>query len=52
MKRIAAVLGMVGALGMVVMPGGASAQIAKNVAAKSPRGPADEIGTLNMMTAA
>jgi hypothetical protein len=29
---------------------GAQAQIAKNVAAKSPWGAADEIGTLNMMT--
>ena len=29
---------------------GAQAQIAKNVAAKSPWGPNDEIGTLNMMT--
>lgn len=29
---------------------GVQAQIAKNVAAKSPWGPADEIGTLNMMT--
>jgi kynurenine formamidase len=29
---------------------GAQAQIAKNVAAKSPWGPSDEIGTLNMMT--
>lgn len=29
---------------------GVHAQIAKNVAAKSPWGPADEIGTLNMMT--
>ena len=29
---------------------GAHAQIAENVAAKSPWGPADEIGTLNMMT--
>lgn len=31
---------------------GAHAQIAKNAAARSPWGPADEIGTLNMMTEA
>lgn len=39
---------------VVLMMGsvGAHAQIAKNEAAKSPWGPADEIGTLNMMTEA
>ncbi len=46
----AAVLGLVGVAVLAVMPGTADAQIAKNVAAKSPWGPADEIGTLNMMT--
>lgn len=35
---------------LVIGSVGAHAQIAKNVAAKSPWGPADEIGTLNMMT--
>jgi kynurenine formamidase len=35
---------------LVVWSAGAQAQIAKNEAAKSPWGPADEIGTLNMMT--
>jgi kynurenine formamidase len=40
------------ALAIGVAPGPAAAQIAKNVAAKSPWGPGDEIGTLNMMTEA
>ncbi len=35
---------------LVIGSVGAHAQIAENVAAKSPWGPADEIGTLNMMT--
>jgi kynurenine formamidase len=48
MKQIVAVLGLVAV--MVVASGEAGAQIAKNAAAKSPWGPADEIGTLNMMT--
>jgi kynurenine formamidase len=51
MKRLLAATGMTCAL--VVLLGssaGVQAQIAKNVAAKSPWGPADEIGTLNMMT--
>ena len=47
---IVAVLGLVGVIGLAVAPTEADAQIAKNVAAKSPWGPADEIGTLNMMT--
>ena len=47
---IVAVALLVGVLGLAVAPGEANAQIAKNVAAKSPWGPADEIGTLNMMT--
>lgn len=50
MKSTIAVLGLVGAVGIAVASGQAIAQIAKNVAAKSPWGPADEIGTLNMMT--
>ncbi|MDQ3259509.1 MAG: cyclase family protein [Pseudomonadota bacterium] len=50
MTSIAAVLGLVSALGLALMPGEADAQIAKNVAAKSPYGASDEIGTLNMMT--
>jgi kynurenine formamidase len=50
MKPMIAVLGLVGVVGLAVTPGEAGAQIAKNVAAKSPWGPADEIGTLNMMT--
>ena len=50
MTWIVAVFGLVGVMGFAVAPGAAVAQIAKNVAAKSPWGPADEIGTLNMMT--
>ena len=50
MKPIVTVLGLVVMVGCAVATGEAVAQIAKNVAAKSPWGPADEIGTLNMMT--
>jgi kynurenine formamidase len=50
MTPIVAVLGLIGVVALAVAPGEADAQIAKNVAAKSPWGPADEIGTLNMMT--
>ena len=50
MTPIVAVLGLVGMIGLAVAATEADAQIAKNVAAKSPWGPADEIGTLNMMT--
>ena len=50
MKSMIAVLALVGTVGLAVTSGQAVAQIAKNVAAKSPWGPADEIGTLNMMT--
>ena len=50
MTPMVAVLGMVGVAALAAAPGPAVAQIAKNVAAKSPWGPADEIGTLNMMT--
>ena len=49
-KSIVATLGIVGAMALAVAPGQAAEPIARNVAAKSPWGPADEIGTLNMMT--
>ena len=49
-RSITALLSFVIATGIALLPGEASAQIAKNVAAKSPWGPKDEIGTLNMMT--
>lgn len=50
MKPMIAALGLVGLMGIAAAPGETFAQIAKNEAAKSPWGPADEIGTLNMMT--
>ena len=51
MKRLLARTGIVCAVVVLVVgSAGVQAQIAKNVAAKSPWGPADEIGTLNMMT--
>jgi kynurenine formamidase len=50
MKPMFAVLGFVGVMGAALASGEALAQIAKNAAAKSPWGPSDEIGTLNMMT--
>jgi kynurenine formamidase len=50
MKPAMNVLKVVGALALVLASGAAFGQIAKNVAGKSPWGPADEIGTLNMMT--
>ena len=51
MKRLLAKAGVIGAVVMLVVgSAGVQAQIAKNVAAKSPWGPGDEIGTLNMMT--
>jgi kynurenine formamidase len=50
MKSTIAAFGLVGAVGLAVASGQAVGQIAKNVAAKSPWGAADEIGTLNMMT--
>ncbi|MGI9332975.1 MAG: cyclase family protein [Gammaproteobacteria bacterium] len=40
----------IGIIALTIAHGGACAQIAKNTAAKSPWGPDDEIGTLNMMT--
>jgi len=51
MKRLTASTTLACAfLALVLGSSGAEAQIAKNVAAKSPWGPDDEIGTLNMMT--
>ncbi len=50
MKSTITVLGLVSALGLAVVSGPAVADIAKNEAAKSPWGPADEIGALNMMS--
>jgi kynurenine formamidase len=51
MKQLLAKIGIIGAA-IVLAVGSANvqAQIAKNEAQKSPWGPADEIGTLNMMT--
>lgn len=51
MKRLVAEMGILWAV-VVLVVGSATvqAQIAKNIAQKSPWGPADEIGTLNMMT--
>jgi len=49
-KLLVAAFGLAAATGLALTSGNATAQIAKNVAAKSPWGPADEIGTLNMMT--
>ena len=48
-RLVGATLALAGVMGLGLAPGGATAQIAKNVAAKSPWGPNDEIGTLNMM---
>jgi kynurenine formamidase len=51
MKRLLAETGIVCAVVVLLASSaGVQAQIAKNVAAKSPWGPTDEIGTLNMMT--
>jgi kynurenine formamidase len=50
MRQMVATLGIVGVVILLAAPGGAGAQVAKNMAAQSPWGPADEIGTLNMMT--
>jgi kynurenine formamidase len=51
MKRLLARTGLICAFVVLVFgSAGVQAQIAKNVAAKSPWGSADEIGTLNMMT--
>jgi kynurenine formamidase len=50
MRATVAVVGLMAMAGLAMAPAPAGAQIAKNVAAKSPWGPTDEIGTLNMMT--
>jgi kynurenine formamidase len=50
MTSVVAAVVLLVAFGFAVAPKEAAAQIAKNVAAKSPWGPTDEIGTLNMMT--
>lgn len=50
MNRTIAALALVCAANLGAGIESGSAQIAKNVAAKSPWGPTDEIGTLNMMT--
>ena len=51
MKRLSAETGILcGVVVLVVGSANVQAQIAKNEAQKSPWGPADEIGTLNMMT--
>ena len=51
MKRLLVETGIICAVvALAVGSAGAQAQIAKNVAQKSPWGPGDEIGTLNMMT--
>jgi kynurenine formamidase len=50
MRQMVATLGIVGMVILLAAPGGAGAQVAKNMAAQSPWGPADEIGALNMMT--
>jgi kynurenine formamidase len=50
MRQVVATLGIVGVVMLMAAPGGAWAQVAKDRVAQSPWGPADEIGTLNMMT--
>jgi kynurenine formamidase len=50
MTSTVAILGLLGAVGLAMLPGNVAAQGASNVAAKSPWGPQDEIGTLNMMS--
>ncbi len=51
MKRLLEGTGIICAVVVLLIgSAGVQAQIAKNVAAKSPWGPDDEIGTLNMMT--
>ena len=51
MKRLLIQTGIICAVvALAVGSAGVHAQIAKNVAQKSPWGPSDEIGTLNMMT--
>jgi hypothetical protein len=50
MKRMLGVLGIVVMLILAVSSRDVWTQVAKDMAAKSPWGPDDEIGTLNMMT--
>jgi kynurenine formamidase len=50
MRQVVTTLGIIGVMILIAAPGGAWAQVAKNMAAQSPWGPADEIGALNMMT--
>jgi kynurenine formamidase len=50
MKPTMGIVKFAGVLGLALTCAAAQAQIAKNVAAKSPWGAADEIGALNMMT--
>jgi kynurenine formamidase len=50
MKAMACTLALIGALGFAGTGWDAAAQTDKSMAAKSPWGPNDEIGTLNMMT--
>jgi hypothetical protein len=50
MRQVVTTLGIVGVVILIAAPRGVGAQVAKNIAAQSPWGPADEIGTLNMMT--
>ena len=51
MRRMVTMLGIIGVvIALVLAPGGAWAQYSETMAAESPWGPEDEIGTLNMMT--
>ena len=51
MRRMVAMLGIIGVVIVLILAsGGAWAQDAEKMAAKSPWGPDDEIGALNMMT--
>jgi kynurenine formamidase len=50
MKKVLVVLGIIGMLILGVSTRELWTQVAKDMAAKSPWGPNDEIGTLNMMT--
>ena len=50
MRQVVTTLGIIGVVILIAAPGGTWAQVAKNMAAQSPWGPADEIGALNMMT--
>src|SRR5919106_1064351 len=51
MRQVVAAVGIVGMVVVCfIVPGGTWGQLAKHMATKSPWGPNDEIGTLNMMT--